>query len=227
MHAATIPPLYTYEANYKHRSDSSGAYTHRKERFTDREYNDCVGLMTGVNYGGNHTRIQVHTKKPHDLALAIRTFIPTPSMITEKDTKIVLDYDGKGRYDNARKAMDTITAMIEHGPITYYSPDNPLYAYTQDDYLVPGITKSIDFVNTSYGKDDPNPGSPGNKDGYGNADGSTDSGVKYNADYLNQLDAQSEAEKQAKKKKIIIISIIGVAIVGFIVLAILKKKGKI
>lgn len=188
--------------------------------------------MKSVNYGGNNTRIQVHTPDPHALATAITTFIPTPSLITEKDTKIVLDYDGKKRYERAKEAMTIIQTMIENGIIAYYDPNNPLYAYTATKHRVNGITQSLDYVNTSYPDGAPIPGVPGSEDGdysYSSSSGSSgnSSGVKWNANYLNQLAEQSEAENQEKRKKIIIISIVAVAIVGFIVLAILKKKGKI
>ena len=183
--------------------------------------------MDRVTFGGNHSRVQVHTTDPAALKDLI-TFFVSPKKITTKNGKLVLDWDGRGAIRAGEAAKSKLETMISHGIIAYYSPENPLYAYTADDYLVPGITQSLNYVNTSYKEGDQTPGAPGSKDGYGSADGSsTSSGVKWNADYLTQLAEQSEAEKSAKKKKITIISIVAVAIIGFIVLAILKKKGKI
>lgn len=228
MHDATTPPLITYEANYKRRPSSSGAYTHRKERFTDREYN---AFITGISDVADATtnkkgrfRLMTPVSNESNLANLAKKILAPPYIWKSSLGYITLGY---GTGENASSLRDAARAkvekMLKHGIIAYYGTDNPLYAYTKDGYLVEGITKSLDYVNTAYDEADKdlNLGGKDDKDAHNSPDRET----YLNKDYLKN--ENEDAKKQERKKRIIIISIVAVAIVGFIVLAILKKKGKI
>lgn len=231
MHDATTPPLITYEANYKRRSSSSGAYTHRKERFTDVEYNRVAEMAESVEdatlYPRKGFRINTARTNEGELGRAVKKIVNPGSVLYSSRGFITLVFPSQKARDAARTKVEKI---IEKGPITYYDSSNPLYAYTADGTRVEGITESYNYGNTVYetnGNSGENSGGNSGTPTGESYSGTTGEGYRYSTDVENAIAAQSEDEKKEKKKKIIIISIIGVAIVGFVVLAILKKKGKI
>lgn len=205
MHSATTPPLIAYEANYKRRSGSSCAYTHRKQRFTDEEYNTAVELMGEIVAKDNWPKhFQIKTNKVWTLHPILKKIIPAQS-IDGLSKALRLNFASE---DARNKALAQAHEMQDNGLITHYDPDNPLLAYTGDkndwSHRVKGITKSSNYSNTIY---------------------TTESGDKTRLS--NETADDYDNEQEDKKKKIILIAIVVVAIVALVVLAILKKKGKI
>lgn len=205
MHSATNPPLIAYEANYKRRSGSSCAYTHRKQLFTDEEYNTAVELMGEIDAKDNWPRhFQIKTNKVWTLHPILKKIIPAQS-IDGLSKALRLNFASE---DARNKALAQAHEMQDNGVITHYHPENPLFAYTGDindwSHRVKGITESRNYGKTTYVNED---------------------GTKTVPSKEEEEDLENENEE--KKKKIILIAIVVVAIVALVILAILKKKGKI
>ena len=211
MHSATTPPLIAYEANYKRRSGSSCAYTHRKQRFTDKEYNQAVEYMTSTEdaplYPNKAFRINTSSSYEFKLKNLLKKILKNKPAYFDTTGRgiIVPHFDDEDIRDAAKKEVDE---MIKYGSITHYHPENPLYAYTGDindwSHRVKGITESLNYGKTTYVNED---------------------GTKTRTSKEEEEDLENEEEE--KKKKIILIAIVVVAIAVLLVLAILKKKGKI